>query len=248
MSTRFRCEWDNRGRSGVHNWGRSTPTVSSLPGQSLVATVLVVVLGLTGCSLLNRREPLASVSPAGPSTTLATPSPIITTIGPPSGGATTVRQPGSTRAPAGQGQWTFVVVRHANWKDDGSPDPPLTRAGKLRALRLADLLFSYAGVATYATQFRRAKDTARPTAELWKVPVSTYDAALPPADLINQIKRDHPAGAVLIVGHSDTLPGIIEELCRCQIDPIPESDYAPRYQIALRPDGTVLSVQRDAGY
>jgi phosphohistidine phosphatase SixA len=223
-------------------------TGSAVPRPFLIATIAVLVLGLTGCSLLGSREPLATVSPPSPSTTLTTPSPIITTIGPPSPGATTIGRPSSTPAPTLQAQWTFVVVRHANWKDDGSDDPPLTEAGKLRARRLADLLFSYGGVATYATRFRRAKDTARPTAELWKVPVTTYDATVPPADLINQIKRQHPTGAILIVGHSDTLPGIIEELCRCQIDPIPDSDYATRYQIALRPDSTVISVQRDPGY
>ena len=239
-------------------WLRPRWTVSTMPRMTLVAMIAVLLLGLSGCSLLGSREPLATLSPTSPSTPLATPSPIVTTIGPaspsaptigpPSAGPTTVGQPGRAPAPTGQGQWIFVVVRHANWKDDGSDDPPLTEAGKLRARRLADVLFSNGGVATYATRFRRAKDTARPTAELWKVPVTTYEMALPPADLVNQIKQQHPAGAILIVGHSDTLPGIVEELCRCQIDPVPDSDYATRFWIALRPDSTVLDVERDPGY
>jgi phosphohistidine phosphatase SixA len=222
-----------------------SPTSTTTRCAALVA-VAILILTLTGCSLV-RREPLASVSPS-PTATVAAPSPIVTTIGRPGSGTTTIGQPSGTPQPNGQANWTFVVVRHANWKDDGSDDPSLTEAGKLRARRLADLIYSYAGVATYATHFRRAQDTARPTAELWKVPVTTYDMALPPADLVNLIKQQHPTGAILIVGHSETLPGIVDELCRCKIDPIPESDYANRYQITLRSDSSVLRVLHDAGY
>jgi broad specificity phosphatase PhoE len=217
-----------------------TPPTSTTRRRSASAVVAVLVLCLTGCS--PDSEPLPTVSPAGPTTTLVTPTPFVTTIGRASPGITTVSQPTE------KANWTFVVVRHANWRDDGSADPPLTEAGVLRARRLADLLYSYAGVATYATRFRRAKDTAHPTAELWQVPVTVYDKALRPADLINQIKQQHPTGAILIVGHSDTLPGIVGELCRCRIDPIPESDYANKYEVALRSDSTLIALQHDAGY
>jgi hypothetical protein len=175
------------------------------------------------------------VLPRPSSTTVVLPRPSSTTI---------VRS--SSPAP-NAAQWTFVVVRHANRADDGA-DPPLTDAGEIRARRLADLIFSYAGVATYATKFRTAQDTARPTAVLWKVPITTYDIALPPADLISQIKRQHPKGAILIVGQGDTLPGIVTELCHCQIDPIPESDYANKYEVTQRSDGSVLGMDHKAGY
>ena len=213
---------------------------------SALAATVVLLASLTGCST-GDLEPSPTISPAPPSTPLVTPSPIITTIGGP-GPDTSIGPPGSTSEPKGQAQWTFVVVRHANWRDDGTDDGPLTEAGKLRALRLADLLYSYAGVATYATRFRRAKGTARPTAELWKVPVTIYDGAIPAPTLVNQIKQQHPQGAILIVGHSDNLSGIVSELCRCRINAIPESDYAPRYEVALRSDSSVISLQEDAGY
>jgi hypothetical protein len=175
------------------------------------------------------------VLPTASTTTVVLPSPSSTTI-----------VLSSSPAP-NEAQWHFVVVRHANRAGDGV-NAPLTEAGQRRARRLADLIFSYAGVATYATRFRTSQETARPTAELWKVPITTYDLALPPADLISQIKRQHPKGAILIVGQGDTLPDIVTELCRCRIDPIPESDYANKYEITQRPDGSVLGFDHKAGY
>jgi phosphohistidine phosphatase SixA len=218
---------------------------------SALTAIGVLLASLTGCSTGNL-EPSPTTTTAPTASPLITPSPIVTTIGGPGPGpgpeATAIGPTATTLAPNGEAQWTFIVVRHANWRDDGTDDGPLTEAGKLRALRLADLLYAYAGVATYATKFRRATGTARPTAELWKVPVTIYDGATPAPALVNQIKQQHPQGAILIVGHSDNLSLIVSELCRCRINAIPESDYAPRYEIALRSDSSVISVQEDAGY
>jgi phosphohistidine phosphatase SixA len=216
---------------------------------SALVAIAVLLGSLTGCST-GKLEPSPTIPPDSPATPLITPSPIVTTIGGPGPDTTAIEPTAATAtlAPNGQAQWTFIVVRHANWRDDGTDDGPLTEAGKLRALRLADLLYPYAGVATYATKFRRATGTARPTAELWKVPVTIYDGAMPAPALVNQIKQQHPQGAILIVAHSDNLSLIVSELCRCRINAIPESDYAPRYEIALRSDSSVLSVQEDAGY
>jgi broad specificity phosphatase PhoE len=240
-----------------------------------LAAIAVLVLGVAGCTPADD-APSPTVSPTGQTTTVLVPTattttvivvtPYTTTIGATSQPAptttaeaaptTTVQAPPTTTQPSTQptveqAQWTFVVVRHANWKDNGTADPPLTVAGVLRARRLADLINSYAGVATYATHFRRAEATAHPTADLWNVPVTTYDIAMRPADLINQIKQQHPKGAILIVGHSNTVPGIVRELCRCQLEPVPsrvQNDYANKYEITLRPDSSVLRVAQWSSY
>ena len=214
---------------------RSTPATSPLPAAlAAVVVVILSLLSLTGCTAAGTGPTIPTV---GAPTTVVLPGPT----------STTIDVPTVSPQPNGQGQWTFVVVRHAN-RAAGRTDPPLTEAGHIRARRLADLIYTYEGVAVYATRFRRTQDTARPTAELWDVPVTTYDARLPPAELVNQIKQRHPRGAILIVGDSDTVPGIVGELCRCRIDPIPEEDYANRYEIALRSDGTVLRVDHYTSY
>jgi hypothetical protein len=214
----------------------ATSPTSSPTALAAVAAVVILILTLAGCSPADL-EPIPTVTPAGPPTTVVLPGPTSTTIG----------VPPASPEPNGPAEWTFVVVRHAN-RASGGADPPLTEAGHIRARRLADLIYTYEGVATYATSFRRTQDTARPTAELWDVPVTTYDARLSPADLVNQIKHRHPGGAILIVGDSDTVPGIVSELCRCSIDPIPENDYANRYEVVLQSDGTVLRVDHYTSY
>jgi histidine phosphatase superfamily protein (branch 1) len=206
------------------------------PPPTAPAAIVVLILSLTGCSAADP-GPFPTAPTAAPPTTVVLPGPTSTTIG----------SPAVTPEPDGQGQWTFVVVRHAN-RAGGGTDPPLTEAGEIRARRLADLIYTYPGVAVYATRFRRTQDTARPTAVLWDVPVTTYDATLSPADLVNQIKQRHPRGAILIVGDSDTVPGIVTELCRCRIDPIPEEDYANRYEVTVQSDGSVLRIDHYTSY
>ena len=212
---------------------RSTPATS--PPPAALAVIVVLILSVTGCSAADV-DPIPTVTPAGPPTTVVLPPPT----------STIDSDPDISPEPNGEGQWTFIVVRHAN-RGRGT-DPPLTEAGHIRARRLADLIHTYEGVAVYATRFRRTQDTARPTAELWDVPVATYHEKLPPADLVNQIKQRHPRGTILIVGDSDTVPGIVSELCRCRIAPIPENDYANRYEVTLRSDGTVLRVDHYTSY
>ena len=210
-------------------WRR--PTRSPTPSLRALAALAVVILNFAGCA--PDPTPSPTVSPTGPSTPAVQPTPITTTIsGPPSSptsGPTRSPVPTSTSTPVPQGPaWTFVVVRHANRAGKGN-DPPLTEAGEIRARRLGDLLSTHAGVAVYATSFRRTQATARPTAVVWEVPITTYKAGLAPGALVAQIKQQHPRGEILIVGDSDTVPGIVGELCRCKVSPIPENDHANRY-------------------
>lgn len=142
--------------------------------------------------------------------------------------------------PAGPAQWTFTVVRHADRADDGTDDPPLTDAGDNRADRLADLLQPQHGVAVYASPYRRAQQTAMPTSVAWDVPVTTYDPTDAPEVLLSQVVLEHPSGAVLIVGHSDTVPGIVGVLCGCSIDAIADDDFGKLYQVSLDANGAVV--------
>ena len=53
----------------------------------------------------------------------------------------------------------------------------------------------------------------------------TYDARLPAADFAAQLRRDHVAGTVLVVGHSNTVPGIAAALCQCTVPPMEDTEY-----------------------
>jgi broad specificity phosphatase PhoE len=160
------------------------------------------------------------------------------------GQSSTSVQPSTTAVRA---QWSFYVVRHAERADDGSEDPPLTSEGGQRARRLADMLADKRGVAVYATRYQRTQATARPTAEAWGVPVTPYDGTAA-ASLTDAIKNTNPPGTILIVGHSDTVPDLVAQLCQCSVDPIDDSDFGNLYRVDLAADGSVLHAEQSANY
>lgn len=145
-------------------------------------------------------------------------------------------------------QWSFYVVRHAERADDGSEDPPLTAEGEQRAQRLAQMLGDAHGVAVYATQFQRTQSTARPTAQVWGVPITAYDGQSEAASLIQSIESAHPQGTILIVGHSDTVPDIVADLCNCQVGPIDDSDFGNLFHVDVGSDGSVLKAEQNPNY
>jgi broad specificity phosphatase PhoE len=112
------------------------------------------------------------------------------------------------------------VVRHADKISES--DERLSDAGRERAKRLAKVLAAAGIRAIYATDTERAKDTAGPLAQALKLPVTTYDVGkgmakgAPPdaSAFAAQLRRDHPNpnDTVLVVGHSNTVPAILEAL------------------------------------
>ena len=112
-----------------------------------------------------------------------------------------------------------IVARHAERADGGAAapgtmttgnDPELSQAGKARADKLAAMLADAGVVAIYTTEFRRTKDTAAPLAAKIGVkvePVTSKDVSAVVAKI-----KSHTTGAVLVVGHSNTVPQIIKAL------------------------------------
>lgn len=134
---------------------------------------------------------------------------------------------------------TFVLVRHAEKAADDPRDPMLTPAGERRAERLAFAMRWRPVVAVYATPLRRAQATAAPVARSHGLAVTAYDAGTPPADLARQLRAAHPAGTVVVVGHSNTVPAIAQALCECRIGPMAETEYGRRITLRVHPDGRV---------
>lgn len=132
---------------------------------------------------------------------------------------------------------TFVVVRHAE-KTDNSKNPALSEQGRQRAHALAERLANERVIAAYATQYRRTAQTAQPTARDHALTISSYDARIPAAELATSLRRAYAdGGEVLIVGHSDTVPGIVAALCECEVAPIDDGDYGNLYRIDSGTDG-----------
>lgn len=120
---------------------------------------------------------------------------------------------------------TIILVRHAEKVPDGSKDPELTPAGVARADALAVRLADAPLDAVYSTAFRRTQQTAAPTARGHHLAVVTYDAKESAADLSARLKREHAGQNVLVVGHSNTIPGIASALCSCAVAEMSEAEY-----------------------
>ena len=108
---------------------------------------------------------------------------------------------------------TVIVLRHAEKATDAGDDPPLSAVGFARAERLATLLGAAPLVAVYASDTRRAQQTAAPLAARHRLPV-TVRAGKDVRGLIDDIGARHVGRTVVVVGHSDTAPEIVAVLTR----------------------------------
>lgn len=129
---------------------------------------------------------------------------------------------------------TFVIVRHAEKATDDARDPSLSEAGHARAQALARLLADSRISAAYATPYRRTQQTATPTANAHGINISTYDAAIPAAQLATELRATHAnGGTVLVVGHSNTVPDIAAALSGQKTDVMPESEFDRIYRVRI---------------
>jgi len=111
-------------------------------------------------------------------------------------------------------QQSVILVRHAELADAAGVDAKavaLSSEGLARAERLAKMLERSGVSAVYATDFQRTRATAAPTATAAKheVSVVSQDNA---QDFVARLRKEHASDIVLVVGHTDTVPGIIKAL------------------------------------
>ena len=114
---------------------------------------------------------------------------------------------------------TFYLIRHAE-KDRTNPDdidPELNQDGLGRAMHWAEILNEVALDAIYTTDFERTRMTAAPASVKQDITVQVYD----PEELnIDQFVADNLGKNVLVVGHSNTTPDMVNKL-------IGEEKYGP---------------------
>ena len=132
-----------------------------------------------------------------------------------------------------------VVVRHAEKAADDPRDPSLSAAGEARAQALAATLAGAGLDAAYATQYRRTRLTAAPAAaaagvEVQVRPIDASNAASYDADLARELRALPPGSTVLVVGHSNTVPGLVQALGGEAPRPMPESEF-DRYSVVVVP-------------
>jgi broad specificity phosphatase PhoE len=140
-----------------------------------------------------------------------------------------------------------ILVRHGEVGGGPAGDPALNDAGRERAQALATALHD-AGIATIITSsFRRTRETAQPLARALglspvAVPVSndlaTHIAALAAA------VRSGSRGAVLVVGHSETVPALIGMLGGPRIRNLCETTFDRLFVLVPGQDRMLLARAR----
>ena len=138
---------------------------------------------------------------------------------------------------------TVYLVRHAE-KDTTPPDdPPLTEAGKARAQELARVLGQSNIKAVISSQYARTRQTAEPLAKRLGVEVAALplrmDMARPreisPAsikEIVDKIQAQ-AGGAVLVVGHSNTVPEVIKALGGDSVPVIDEKEFDDLFVVTV---------------
>jgi broad specificity phosphatase PhoE len=126
---------------------------------------------------------------------------------------------------------TVYVVRHAE-KLNADADTPLSPAGEHRAVALAERL-SDAGVQRiYATNFQRTQRTVAQVAERNGLEVEQVDAGAVEA-LVARIKTEDLGKVVLVAGHSNTVPAIVQALSGMAVEPMPEERFDRLFKVKL---------------
>lgn len=115
---------------------------------------------------------------------------------------------------------TLYVVRHAEkadpWPADLDAFRPLAPTGEHRAAALATRLKDAGVAAVYTSRTTRTMATAMPLVNAAHVPLVADDASTHPNEMtafLAQVREKHAHDrAVLIVGHANTIPDLLNHL------------------------------------
>ncbi|GHB79258.1 SixA phosphatase family protein [Persicitalea jodogahamensis] len=128
---------------------------------------------------------------------------------------------------------TIYLVRHAEKAFTPANDPPLTAEGKSRAQALMDTLSDKNIEYIYSTNTARTRATAEPLATKLGLPILPYatDTLWEAAKHFRKLR----GGNVLVVGHSNTLLPLLDQLpVTHQKKTIPDSDYDNLFVVKVK--------------
>lgn len=136
-------------------------------------------------------------------------------------------------------QQAVILVRHAELQGAAMATPKdvaLSEAGKARAQRLAGLLKDSGVGAIYVTDFVRTNKTAEPLSQELDKKMTVLPKG-DPGELVERLRRNHAGQTVLLVGHTDTLPGLMKALGHPLEIKIGTEDYGNIFVVMPKSDG-----------
>jgi phosphohistidine phosphatase SixA len=124
-------------------------------------------------------------------------------------------------------QERVFVIRHAE-KQAGGDDPALTEAGRARARAWAAMLGDAGIDVVLTTDARRTRETGGLIAEA----LGTARAEVPMADVarvVDLLSFEHADDTALVVGHTETIPGILSGLGLFETVTLAQEEFATLY-------------------
>ena len=106
---------------------------------------------------------------------------------------------------------TTVIYLSRHAEKAGGDDPELLPEGRARADRLATRIGKNLD-AVYATGYRRTQQTAAPAARAAGVRVRKYNAGKAASRMTERWRKRHRGDTILVVGHSNTVPDLLNAL------------------------------------
>jgi phosphohistidine phosphatase SixA len=132
----------------------------------------------------------------------------------------------------------IYLVRHGE-KLAGSSDPELSPRGLERARAIAAILHRAGITAIFSTPTLRTRQTAAPLAQQTGLTVQTYEPGMPKA-LVEKLRG--LTGAVVVVGHSNTLPELVKLFGGAPGTEIADDEFDRLYQLLPGTDGRVRTI------
>ncbi|WNM19983.1 phosphoglycerate mutase family protein [Flavobacterium capsici] len=129
----------------------------------------------------------------------------------------------------------IIVARHAEKENDGTKNPSLSEAGKIRAEKLKDLFVDVKIDKLFSTNYKRTIETLQPIAASKKLDIVNYN----PNDLsfAKDLISTEKGKTVLVVGHSNTCPKLVNSLIdESKYQNLDENDYGKIWIITFKND------------
>lgn len=131
----------------------------------------------------------------------------------------------------------YFVMRHLN-TPEGQRDPDLTAEGQAAAQRVPALMTNERPAIIYVSDYKRTRQTAAAVAARWGLTPVVYDPADTPGLIARVRQGPFPA---FIVGHSNTVPDIVEQLGGPRPSPLSHPDFGDFWRVTA--DGTTTKLR-----
>jgi broad specificity phosphatase PhoE len=131
----------------------------------------------------------------------------------------------------------IYLVRHG--EKLAGQDPALSPQGQARANNIAAILHRAGITAIFSTKTVRTQQTAAPLAQRTGLTVQLYDP-LAPLALVEKVRT--LSGAVLVVGHSNTLPELVRLFGGAPGADIADDEFDRLYQLLPGADGKLRTI------